>query len=168
MDIRFFAPEDAAAFQSLRLQALLDTPEAFSSSYEDEHSKSIEQITQQLQDGPPNAFVFGAWLDDDPVAMLGLFRYRQIKMRHKATFGMMYVAPYVRSQGVGSQLLQHVIDYAKSLDGLEALTLGVTVGNDAARKLYVHSGFTPYGVEPRYIHIDDRYYDIEWMYLSIG
>src|SRR5258708_24228586 len=86
MDIRFFAPEDAASFQSLRLQALLDTPEAFSSSYEDEHSKSIEQITQQLQDGPPNASVFGAWLDDDPVSMLGLFRYRQINTRHTPTF----------------------------------------------------------------------------------
>jgi RimJ/RimL family protein N-acetyltransferase len=39
----------------------------------------------------------------------------------------------------------------------------VTAGNDAARALYVAAGFVPFGVEPRFIRVDDRYYDIEWM-----
>jgi len=80
----------------------------------------------------------------------------------------MYVDPAVRGKGIGLALVQHVIEYARTIDGLEDLILAVTVGNDSARKLYLKSGFAPYGVEPRYIHVEDRYYDIEWMHLRLS
>ena len=56
---------------------------------------------------------------------------------------------------------------ARSLPGVEEVCLGVTVGNEAARRCYVTCGFVPDYVEPRYFKYEGRYYDIEWMTLRL-
>ena len=47
------------------------------------------------------------------------------------------------------------------------MSLGVTVGNDAARGLYAGMGFTTYGIDPRYINVDGRFFDVELMVLRV-
>ncbi len=51
--------------------------------------------------------------------------------------------------------------------GVEEVVLAVTVGNELAHRLYVAAGFKPYCIEPRYIKLDDQYFDIEWMVLLL-
>ncbi len=63
--------------------------------------------------------------------------------------------------------MQAVIDEAKRHDEIVDLTLSYTVGNESARALYLSMGFQPYAVEPRFIHIDGRFYDGEWMILAL-
>ncbi len=165
--IRQLDEDDAAIFQPLRLRSLREHPEAFGASFEEESTMSLEQVAQQLR-GPSSSFTFGAFLDGELVGIVNLFRHTRSKTRHKAILGGMYVAPEARGHGVGKVLLTTVIDQARSLAGLEDLTLAVTVGNPAARALYIGAGFVPYGVEPRYIRVDQHYYDIEWMILHLG
>jgi len=50
--LRPLLPADAAAFQRLRLQALHECPEAFTSSYEEEVSLSVAEIADRLASKP--------------------------------------------------------------------------------------------------------------------
>ena len=80
----------------------------------------------------------------------------------------MYIAPAARGQGFGKALMQALLDRAPTLEHLEEILLAVTVGNEAARSIYLAAGFEPSHIEKRYIKIGERYYDIEWMTLLVG
>jgi ribosomal protein S18 acetylase RimI-like enzyme len=47
------------------------------------------------------------------------------------------------------------------------LTLSVTVGNTAARRLYIRAGFTVYGVEPLSLRVGADLLDEELMVLRL-
>ena len=167
MEVRLLTADDAPAFQAVRLRALREHPDAFAVSVEDAQQEPLVQVARQLRDGPPLDFALAAFAADTLVGHAHLARYPGAKLRHKARIGGMYVAPEVRGQGVGGALLGAAIAQAEALGGIEALTLAVTVGNTAARALYRAAGFVPFGVEPRYIRVDEHYYDIEWMIKSL-
>jgi ribosomal protein S18 acetylase RimI-like enzyme len=167
MEVRLLTADDARAFQALRLRALREHPDAFAASVEDAQQEPLVQVARQLRDGPPLDFALGAFAADTLVGHTHLARYPGAKLGHKARIGGMYVAPEVRGQGIGAALLDAAIAQAKALGGVEALTLAVTVGNTAARGLYRAAGFMPFGVEPRFIRVDEHYYDIEWMIKSL-
>jgi ribosomal protein S18 acetylase RimI-like enzyme len=79
----------------------------------------------------------------------------------------MYVPPESRRRGVGKALMETVIERARTLTGVEDLILAVTVGNEQARALYLKMGFTPVALDPRYIKLGERYFDVEWMQLHL-
>ena len=66
-----------------------------------------------------------------------------------------------------SEPFHATLERPASLDGLEAVSLAVTVGNGGARKLSLLAGFVPFGVEPRYIKVGARYFDIERMIVQV-
>ena len=167
MNIRQLTAHDAPVYQPLRLRALREHPEAFGSSLEDELPLPLEQVARQLVDTLGNSVSFGAWLDGQLVGIVNLYRSPRLKTRHKALLGGMYVAPEARGNRIGKALLEQTLSYARTIDGLEDVTLAVTVGNNAARRLYLGAGFVPYRVEPRYIKLGNRYFDVEWMILRL-
>ncbi|HEX2907228.1 MAG TPA: GNAT family N-acetyltransferase [Phototrophicaceae bacterium] len=165
MEVRTLTENDAAAYLTVRLRSLQEHPEAFGASYDEEQGMPLEKVAALLTsaDSP----TFGAFMDGALVGIATLWRYPRVKTHHRAMLTGMYVAAEVRGQGIGQALIEAVLAYARTCSGLEDVVLAVTVGNAAARHLYVTNGFTPYSVEPRYIKIADRYYDIEWMILRI-
>ncbi|MEO8612612.1 MAG: GNAT family N-acetyltransferase, partial [Chloroflexota bacterium] len=142
--VRILGTEDAAAYQAVRLRGLREHPEAFGSSLEEEADTPLEKTAQSLAKSLPNNPLFGAFVDEELVGLIGLFRASHLKMRHRATIGAMYVAPEARQQKLGRALLDTALEYARSLEGLEDVVLAVTVGNDAARALYASAGFQSY------------------------
>jgi ribosomal protein S18 acetylase RimI-like enzyme len=165
--VRILQGDDAADFLAVRLRALREHPEAFGSSLEEEENTSVEQTAEFLGKSLPHNPIFGAFIYDKLVGIINLNRSSRVKTRHRASIGAMYVTPGARQQKLGRALLDAAIEYARSLDGLEDVILAVTVGNEAARALYVSAGFQSYSVDPRYIYTDGRYHDIEWMILSL-
>ncbi|CAA9211657.1 MAG: hypothetical protein AVDCRST_MAG93-47 [uncultured Chloroflexia bacterium] len=168
MHIRMLNVTDAAAFRALRLRALQDHPEAFAMSVEEEQSQPLEAAAERLRGMSDEEFIACAFIDAQLAGMAGFRRFKSPKIRHKAHVWGMYVAPEARGRQVGRALLDEVIQRARALPGLEDVALAVTVGNDSARRLYLAAGFVPYCVEPRFLKIGDRYWDIEWMVLSLG
>ena len=166
MKIQPLHPTDAQAYQSLRLRALKDHPEAFGAAYEDEATLALEKVAERLT-ATPERFTLGAWQGETLVGMAGFFRNIGRKTRHRGGVWGMYVAPEARGQQVGLALLSESIQRAKQLDGLEEITLAVTIGNPAAKKIYLQAGFAVSHIERRYIKIDERYYDLEWMALQL-
>jgi ribosomal protein S18 acetylase RimI-like enzyme len=100
--------------------------------------------------------------------VVGLAREPRAKNRHKATVFGMYVAPEFGRRGIGRALVRHVVAAAHRESGLEQLVLTVTQTNDTARGLYESEGFRSFGIEPRAIRVDGRYYDKNHMVLLLG
>jgi RimJ/RimL family protein N-acetyltransferase len=167
--IRPLDAADAAAFQALRLRGLRESPEAFGSTYEEEAGIPLDEIAARLARGAEGEdVVFGALDDGVLVGVAGLRRDRHRKARHRAHVWGMYVAPEARGRGLGRALLESLIAHARTLPGVERLTLSVVPDNQAARSLYLHLGFVSYGLEPRAYRLDGEYWDSEHMALVLA
>lgn len=151
MLVRLLGPADATLYRALRLRALREHPDAFTSSYAGERDQPLEAAAQRLA---AHAFI-GAYQHAELYGFVGLQRELRAKTRHKATVMGMYVAPEVGGQGVGRTLLDALVRHARA-NGLESLVLTVTEGNDRARRLYEAAGFRSFGIEPDAIRVGGR------------
>ena len=165
MQIRLLAPSDAAAYRALRLRALREHPEAFTSSYEEDVVHPLQAAQARL--GSPGQSFWGAFRGRELYGMVGVERETRAKNRHKAKVAGMYVAPELAGQGVGRQLLDALIAHCRR-EGLVSLVLTVTEGNEQARRLYEGVGFRVFGVEPLAIRIGDRYLSKIHMVLDLS
>jgi ribosomal protein S18 acetylase RimI-like enzyme len=165
LSVRVLTRADAAAFRELRLRALKEHADAFTSSYEEEVHKPLVATEERLT-ARDNTF-WGAFVDGQLQGMVGLTREPRAKNRHKGDVVAMYVAPESARRGLGRQLLQAVIDHARNTTGLEQLVLTVTRNNHPAFELYRTTGFMTFGVEPRAIKVAGEYFDKEHMILFL-
>jgi RimJ/RimL family protein N-acetyltransferase len=167
MEIRRLAPADADAYRPLRLRALREHPDAFTSSYEEEAVKPLSATEDRLATDA-ECHTWGAFADGGLVGAVGLLHEARVKNRHKATVVAMYVAPEHGGRGAGTALLAHLIGEARREPNLEQLVLTVTDTNATARTLYERAGFRSFGVEPRAIRVGDRYLDKNHMILFLA
>jgi len=165
MDIRRLQPSDARAYRELRLRALREHPEAFTSSYEEEEPKPME-ITRKRLRASASVKMWGAFLASGLVGMVGLDRETRAKNRHKATLVAMYVAPEAARRGIGRALVDALLAEARAC-GVESLILTVTQGNNAARELYARAGFTTFGTEPDAVRVGGRSFAKEHMHMHL-
>jgi RimJ/RimL family protein N-acetyltransferase len=160
MEIRMLRVEDAEAFRRLRLQALAEHPEAFSSSYEEQKDRTIEEWQNRLQPSPTGDHgYFGAFDGERLVGIVGFYRHNGEKLSHKASVISMYVDPAYRGKRLGERLMHTLMEHVRAVGGVEQLLLTVVSDNTAARRLYDRCGFVPYGEEKRALKVGDRYYD---------
>lgn len=165
MEIRRLSPRDASAYRTLRLRAFRDHPEAFTSSFEE--ACQLPLAASEMRLGVEHHKFWGAFEDGRLCGMVGLERETRAKNRHKGNVVAMYVPPERTGRGIGLALLQAVIKEARAC-GLELLVLTVTDGNGSAARLYERAGFHSFGVEPRAIKVDGRFYAKKHMYLELS
>ncbi len=164
--VRPLTPPDGPLYRELRLAALQDSPSAFASSYEEEEPRPPEHFSERLA-GKDQSRVFGAFLDERLVGMVGLYWQPRPKLRHKAHVWGVFVRAEARGQGCGRALFAALIDYAQSLEGVRYLHLGVSVGNVSATRLYEAFGFETYGVEPVALVVEGEDFDEALMALEL-
>lgn len=167
MDLRTLTGDDAETYRTLWLRALLDHPESFGSSLESERDLTLDVFVGRLENTVLDTFWLGAFESEKLIGILGFFRRQGQKLGHKAVLGGMYVVPEARNHGVGRALLDEALRHAKSRAGLETLVLAVTVGNESAKQLYLDVGFEVYCRDPKFILVDGRDFDIEWLTLPL-
>lgn len=158
MQLRLLGPADAQAFQQIRLDALQDTPSAFSSSYEEERDTPLAAVADQLT-AQPERFVIGAFENGRLIGIAGLHREEQAKLSHKAVLWGVYVAPEARKRGTGRKLLARAVEEAASMPGLTQINLSVNSANAAALALYEGLGFSSFGLERGYLQVDGVLHD---------
>jgi GNAT superfamily N-acetyltransferase len=156
-------PDDAQAFQALRLEALASSPEAFGSSHEEEASLSLDTIRSRISVSGPNA-IFGAFAGERLVGMAGFAVYERVKASHKGVMWGVYVQPNWRGHGLGRKLVQCVIDQASRHVIILEAAVGLT--NESARRTYHSLGFKPYGIERKALRVGDVFYDEELLFLE--
>jgi len=142
----------------MRLRGLREHPDAFTSSADAEAAKPVAATEARLAADSPDV-VYGAFVDGVLAGVVGMARESRSKNRHKAVVFGMYVAPEFGRRGVARALIRHLVAAAKEEPGLEQLVLTVTHSNEPARLLYESEGFRSFGIEPRAIRVEDRYYD---------
>lgn len=164
--VRRLGRDDLAAYRVIRLAALRQHPEAFSSSFEEESQLDLEGFAHRVPEHPPGATIGGF---DGPtlVAIAGLSVVPRLKTRHKGVVVGVYVDPAHRGTGLAGDIMLAVIAAGRRAN-LALLQLTVTAGNDPARRLYERFGFLSYGLERRALLVGDRYYDETLMALDLA
>ncbi|MBO9131453.1 GNAT family N-acetyltransferase [Bacillus sp. 165] len=167
MDIRLLTRADVESYRDIRLEALKTNPEAFGSSYEEAVTRTVKQLAETFP-VTNNNFIVGAFSKEEKLIGTAGFRQEQaMKMKHKGMVWGMYVTPDYRGQGISRLLLQQLIAEAKKLQDLEQINLVVVTINDAAKVLYERLGFEHFGTEKRALRVNDKYYDEDYMVLSL-
>lgn len=158
--IRRLGPADVAAYRTLRLEALRSHPEAYSSSFEDELKEPTEFFARRIPS------IFGCFVGDTLVGTASLVVATGLKLRHKGLVVGVFLDPAHRGRGLARALMEAVIEAARA-DGLVALRLGVTIGNEPAERLYRALGFRQYGVEVDAIRVGGVGFDEALMALDL-
>lgn len=141
--IRQLQSGDAELLRKLRLEALLENPEAYASRYEDWVDRPVAELEALLIQDP----VFMCFDADDPIGMIGLIRQQPSKMAHRASLVMVYVKPARRGAKVAEKLLATVVDFVGEI-GVTQLELAVSVENRLAIRFYDRQGFVEVGRIP--------------------
>lgn len=145
--IRSVCPEDAPAIHEIRtmpgvMENILGTPcerlaatQAFLSGLD---SNAVQfAAVAHLPDG-----------SERTVGICGLDVYPQARMRHSASLGIMVHKDY-QSMGVGTKLVQAVLDAADNWLMLVRVELTVFTDNTKAISLYEKMGFVKEGVKKK-------------------
>ncbi len=139
---------DWAALRDIRLEALLDEPDAYGSTYHESVDYSDERWRRMAAD----YCYFLAEVDGHVVGMASGGANDQYPGSHWL-YGM-YVTPSFRGTGVASRLVGAVVDWARA-EGAADLYLQVTATLPRARGFYAKSGFVETGERMR-LHRDPR------------
>ena len=160
-EVRRLGPDDAAAFQALRLEGLATDPCAFAASSEEEAGHSLIDVAARLERQP----VFGAVAEGVLLAVAGFSAPEAAKKRHKGLLWGVYVRAAARGRGLGRAVVARVIEHARA--HVVQLHAAVVASNQGARRLYRSLGFEPYGLEPRGLACAGRYFDQELLVLML-
>lgn len=137
VEIRRTTETDAEALRSIRLAALQADPTAFGRTY-DEVITYGPEVWVDRATGGINSATFLAWNDDCAVGMAAGIEMPDAPGRSELV--SMWTAPDSRGLGVGYQLVERVLEWARDRDTPE-VRLWVTRGNDSAVRLYERCGF---------------------------
>lgn len=132
--------EDWERVREIRLRALEDSPTAFASRLEEERHRP-EAFWRERLEGPGSA-TFLAIEGEAAVGLVSVF----FTDDEPATAHLvsMWVEPEHRRCGVGRLLVEAVLGWARD-ERAERVILWVTETNEAARQLYLGTGFVETG-----------------------
>jgi ribosomal protein S18 acetylase RimI-like enzyme len=153
IQVRRLTSVDAVLYRALRLEALLNHPEAFGSTHDAEDGKPIAWFAERLD----LTAVFGAFRDSVLVGLAGFQVQDGPKVAHKGKLWGMYVRPDARKSHVGTKLVEAVLDHARQF--VELIQLTVVSENKSARALYQSFGFSEYGLEKDALKQGERTFD---------
>ena len=161
-EIRLLACADAVPYREIRLEGLRRNPEAFASTFEDEREKPLDWFKERIT----QSRIFGAFIAQELVGVVGLRTHDDAKQRHKAMLWGMYVRREARQYGIGVRLVDAAVAHAAG--HVEQLQLAVVTENEAARRLYARAGFIEYGHQINALKQNGRYYDDILMVKFLG
>ncbi|MDE3107888.1 MAG: GNAT family N-acetyltransferase [Acidobacteriota bacterium] len=137
-DVRAATRRDWRELRALRLEALLDTPEAFGSTYAESLRRTRRQWKMMARD-------FNYYVAHDGATFLGMASGgRHDDFPGTAWLYGMYVTPEARGTRVASELVGAVASWARA-SGYGALYLHVGAQVARARRFYRRVGFVETG-----------------------
>ena len=142
IEIVSLTPERVEAYKAIRLRGLLEDPQAFGRSYEEEKVFPQEKWLERAS----NPYNFMAIEDGVPLGTMGAFLSDESGDRIANIVGV-FVSKESRGKGVGSKLLSAVLDKIKEDPAIRTARLSVNKDQTPAVKLYEKYGFQITGEE---------------------
>lgn len=161
ISIRWLEPTDWEIYRKLRLEALVESPSAFGSSYEEQ----VNYPEEIWRERAPNTLF--AFVDGDPAGLIGLVRQPRLKQRHIVNVVSFYVKEKYRGLGIGKQLLDEIMSHIRSLPDVTKVSIGVNTTQIAAQRIYQGYGFEITGKCKREFRDGDTYFDMLQMELLL-
>ncbi len=140
--IRRLSLDDVDVFRRIRLEALSHEQHSFASAFEDWAQLSDLEWRQHL-DQP----FFAAFLDCEPIGLMGLRFRRPRKLVHRAKLVSVYLRKSARGTGIATALLNAVARFARD-HGVLQLELAVNAESLPAVRFYQRHGFVEVGRIP--------------------
>ncbi len=162
--IRPVTRDEVMTWRALRLEAMRAYPTAFSASADDWEKLSIEEVAGRIPLPGGDDVLFGVYAGGELQGCAGFLREKGAKEAHKGYLWGVYVRAALQGRGLGEQLTQTVIDWARPR--VDILRCSVSSENLGAKALYLRLGFKLYGTEPRAIRVGGRDYDEDHLALE--
>jgi RimJ/RimL family protein N-acetyltransferase len=134
-------------YRRLRLAALEDSPDAFTTSYESALSRTDESWVMQADEAAigEDRAIFIAHFDGATAGLAAL--YRSPDEPDHGELIQMWVAPDFRGKHLAVALVETAVEWARR-SRFKAIKASVTNGNARAASLYKKCGFIPSGPGP--------------------
>lgn len=157
--IREAVPADAARLIA-HVTALAEEPGVMIALYPGEFSLTVEQEQEFIAEvaASENSIFLVAEAQGHIVGVTTCFGGRRQATRHAAEIGMSVEQGW-RNLGIGSQMMQVLVEWAQRNPLVSRLELKVYVENEPARRLYEKFGFQVEGRRRKAIYRDGIYYD---------
>ena len=142
--IRQFYSEEWELYKKLRLDSLIESPDAFGSTFTGENCRQNFEWKQRFHTGINSATDMPLLAEYD-CQYSGLLWGKSDKDNIRvANLYQMWVNPKFRGQGVGLALLENIRHWACSI-GCHSLQLSVAINNGRAYHFYKAFGFKDFG-----------------------
>jgi RimJ/RimL family protein N-acetyltransferase len=129
-------------------------------------SESEERrVLLDYQRSDNNLYALGL-LDDEIVGSLSFSAGSRPRIKHTGEFGMSVRKEYW-GLGIGSALIDTLVDWARATRIIFKINLRVRTDNQRAIQLYERKGFVREGTISKEILLDGKYYDHHWMGLEL-
>ncbi len=132
-------------------------------------SMSVEEEKKILKswNDDPNCIMLLGFIDDEIVSSALIRNVNRERIAHNGEVAISVLRAYWH-QGIGSKMLQALIDFAHESPNLMQLRLGVRASNTNAIALYEKHGFLNVGRHRNYFLLNGQYDDEILMDLDLG
>ena len=142
-------------FILLRLESLKTEPNSFLSTFDEEKKYSKQQWQNKFNQG----MWFGCFnANGDIIAMANFLIGNKVKIIHTSEISGLYVKKEYRGQGFAKQLIEFILQYAKK-QKISQIYLGCNANNINAINLYKKFGFKVFATRPKYVRINNIFFD---------
>jgi RimJ/RimL family protein N-acetyltransferase len=124
-----------------------------------------EKFLRQYRDSDNQLYLVGL-IADRVVSTLVFSAGRRSRVRHSGELGLT-VRKEVWGLGIGSLMLDALIDWAMATQIVHKIDLRVRTDNQRAIALYQHHGFVIEGTLHKEMFVDGKYLDLYWMGLEL-
>ena len=124
-----------------------------------------EGILRQYRDANNRLYMVGR-INDTIVSALSFSAGHRPRTRHSGELGLSVRRPYW-GLGIGSLMLDTLIEWAKGTKIVRKINLRVRIDNQRAIRLYERKGFVIEGTIHRDVCVDGQFFDHHWMGLEL-
>lgn len=134
----------------------------------DECKLTVEQerkFIESIQKFPTSVMLLGL-IDETIISIASINTPSKPRLEHNADLAISVCKDYW-DFGVGTFVMQELIDFAKSTKTISVVSLSVMSENQRAIHLYEKFGFSQYGLFEKWMKVNDHYMDAVLMNLYI-
>ena len=124
-----------------------------------------ERFVERMEASQTSALFVGL-IEDKIVSVGSISAHARERISHNCEVAVSVLKEFWGA-GIGTCMMNEMIDFAKQTNNLKTIHLGVRSDNTRAIELYKKLGFQEIGLYPGFFKIDGKYYDEVMMNLEI-